>query len=86
MTLNEKIVACARNNGYNHRYGDIDLQLIQNEIEVRRPNYTFENGNIYFKDPCHWTIYNGVKHYQFIVTDKKFKQWERNNKINEICK
>jgi hypothetical protein len=96
MTLDEQVLACARVNGYtNKNYGDecllyfctypsIESQLKYNEIEIKRPNYSFENGAVYFKDPGHWEIYNHVRHYQFVVTDYQLKQWQRNYKLKEI--
>ena len=85
MTLEEQILNCAIANGYtNKNYGDIDLQLSNDEIEIKRPKYSFENGAVYFKDPGHWEIYNHVKHYIFKVTDDMFKQWKRDKKLNEL--
>ena len=94
MTLDEQVLACAKVNGYtNKTYGDehhtstfpsIESQLKYNEIEIKRPNYSFENGAVYFKDPGHWEIYNHVRHYIFKVTDKQFKQWQRDYKLKEI--
>jgi len=85
MTLDEQILACARVNGYtNKNYGSIKSQLKYNEIDIIRPKYNFRNGSMYFEDPGYWEIYNHVKHYIFKVTDKQFKQWERNYKLKEI--
>jgi hypothetical protein len=91
MTLEEQILNCARANGYtNKNYGDeciypsIESQLKYNEIEIKRPRYSFENGAVYFKDPGHWEIYNHVRHYIFKVTDDMFKQWQRDYKLKEI--
>ena len=85
MTLDEQIIACARVNGYtNKNYGSIESQLKYNEIDIRRPTYNFRNGSMYFEDPGYWEIYNHVRHYIFKVTDKQFKQWERNYKLKEI--
>ena len=87
MTLDEQILACAKDNGYtNKNYGDINLQLSNDEIEIIRPKYSFENGTVCFKDPGHWEIYNHVRHYLFSVTDDMFKQWQRDYKIKELCK
>ena len=95
MILDEQILQCARANGYtNENYGNtrkhectypsIESQLKYNEIEIKRPKYSFENGAVYFKDPGHWEIYNHVRHYIFKVTDDEFKQWQRDNKLKEI--
>ena len=85
MTLDEQILNCAKVNGYtNKNYGDIDLQLSNGEIEIKRPTYSFENGAVYFKDPGHWEIYNHVRHYIFKVTDEDFKQWQRDYKLKEL--
>lgn len=91
MTLDEQVLACAKVNGYtNKNYGDectypsIESQLKYNEIEIKRPKYSFENGAVYFKDPGHWEIYNHVRHYIFKVTDKQFKQWQRDYKLKEL--
>lgn len=67
MTLNEKIVACARDNGYK---GD-------NVTPIRA---TYNSGD----DMCEWWLRSGISAWR--VTDEDFKQWERDNKINEICK
>lgn len=101
MTLDEQVLACAKENGYtNKTYGDehhtstfpsiesqfpsIESQLKYNEIEIKRPKYSFENGAVHFKDPGHWEIYNHVRHYIFKVTDEQFKQWQRDNKLNQL--
>lgn len=87
MTLDEQILACGRDNGYtNKNYGDIDLQLSNDEIEIIRPKYCFENGALCFKDPGHWKIYNHVRHYLFLVTDNMLKQWQRDYKIKQLFK
>ena len=94
MVLDEQVLACAKENGYtNKTYGDehhtstfpsIESQLKHNEIEIKRPKYSFENGAVYFKDPGYWEIYNHVRHYIFKVTDKQFKQWQRDYKLKEL--
>ena len=85
MTLDEQILNCARVNGYtNKNYGDIDLQLSNGEIEIKRPKYSFENGAVYFKDPGHWEIYNSKRFYEFKVTDDMFKQWQRDYKLKQL--
>jgi len=85
MTLDEQIIACAEVNGYtNKHYGDIDLHLSNGEIKIKRPKYNFRNGLLYFEDPGHWEIYNHVRHYQFVVTDDMFKQWQRDYKLKEL--
>lgn len=71
MTLDEKIIACARTHGYKGK--------------VTVPNKKEINGKI------QWRIYfigdnekgaDGI--YTWIVKDEQLKQWERNNKIEQI--
>jgi hypothetical protein len=68
MTLNEKIVACARSNGYK---GDNNNPI--------RPTYTF-----FPDDMGEWWLKSAYSTWR--VTDEDFKKWERDYKINEICK
>lgn len=84
MILDEQIIACAKVNGYTIEYPSIESQLKYNEIDIRRPKYNFRNGSLYFEDPGYWEIYNHVRHYIFEVTDEQFKQWERDNKLNQL--
>ena len=67
MTLNEKIVACARDNGYK---GDST-----SPIRAR-----YNSGD----DMGEWWLRSGIGAWR--VTDENLKQWERDNKINEIFK
>lgn len=62
MTLDEQIIACARDNGYDGR--------------STLPNRKVNVWNIYYDNP------DGI--WAWVVTDKQFKQWQRDYKLENI--
>jgi len=74
MTLNEQILACARVNGYDGK-----------GTNIIRPKYNSSNHDGYREiggDMGEWWVENGITRWR--VTDENFKQWKRDNLIEQL--
>jgi hypothetical protein len=80
MTLDEQIIACAIDNGYDGSVPDT-LSLDSNAFSPHRPHRKVNKWCIYYvtgdKDNP-----DGI--FVWTVTDKKLKQWQRDYKLKQI--